>query len=312
MERASENKIVLIIRKTRLEELIGRFNTESQARFYIEHLGADFSDYKREHERYKASVLDAQRFLSSLGRLQIVDREFITNFVFGHADTVVVLGQDGLVANVLKYLNEQPVIGVNPDPDRWEGALLPFQVPDLSKIIPDVFSGSRSVRKVTMAKVELNNGQTLYGVNDLFIGQKTHSSAHYELQIDNRSETHSSSGIIVSTGLGSSGWFRSILAGAMGITSKLTGKKQESVLQGDFTWDANYLYFSVREPWPSKTSSAKTTFGKITQKKPLMLVSQMPENGVIFSDGIENDFLEFNSGTHAVITVADKIGHLVT
>ena len=42
-----------------------------------------------------------------------------------------------------------------------------------------------------------------------------------------------------------------------------------------------------------------------------MLSSQMPEHGVIFSDGIEDDFLEFNSGTQAVITVADEKGHLV-
>jgi hypothetical protein len=37
----------------------------------------------------------------------------------------------------------------------------------------------------------------------------------------------------------------------------------------------------------------------------------MPENGVIFSDGIEADYLEFNSGTRAVVTVADKKGRLV-
>jgi hypothetical protein len=289
-----------------------RFNTESQARFYVEHLGTDFSDYKREHEKYNASVLEAQRVLSRLGRLQTVDREFITNFIFGRTDTVVVLGQDGLVANVLKYLNGQSVVGVNPDPDRWEGVLLPFSVPDLSKIIPDVFSESRSIREVTMAKAELNNGQTLYGVNDLFIGPKSHTSAHYELQIDDHTETHSSSGIIVSTGLGSTGWFRSILAGATGIASRLSGKKLQGKPQKNFEWDANYLYFSVREPWPSKTSSAETTFGKITPNKPLKLISQMPENGVIFSDGIENDFLEFNSGTLALISVADKKGHLVT
>jgi NAD kinase len=313
MERSSENKIVLIVRKTRLDELVARFNTEEQARFYVEHLGADFSDYKREHEKYKASVQDAQRLLSRLGRLQTLDREFITNFIFGQSDTVVVLGQDGLVANVLKYLNGQSVVGINPDPERWEGVLLPFSVPDLPKIIPEVFSESRSIRNVTMAKVELNNGQTLYGVNDLFIGPKSHTSARYVLQIGDHSETHSSSGIIVSTGLGSTGWFRSILAGATGIASRLSGKKpQEKQQQGSFEWDANYLYFSVREPWPSKTSSAETTFGKITQKKPLRLISQMPENGVIFSDGIENDFIEFNSGTLALITVAEKQGHLVT
>ncbi len=311
MDRSSENKIVLIVRKTRLDELIARFNTESQARFYVEHLGADFSDYKHEHEKYKAAVQDAQRRLSHLGRLQTVDREFITNFIFGQTDTVVVLGQDGLVANVLKYLHGQPVVGVNPDPARWEGVLLPFTVTDLTKIIPDVLSSNRPIREVTMAKAELNNGQSLYGVNDLFIGPKSHTSAHYELQIGGHAEIHSSSGIIVSTGLGSTGWFRSVVAGATGIAARLTGNKKQDKLPGNFAWDADYLYFSVREPWPSKTSSAETTFGKITSHKPLKLISHMPENGVIFSDGIENDFLEFNSGTLALISVADKIGHLV-
>ncbi len=313
MDRSSENKIVLIVRKTRLDDLVARFNTESQARFYVEHLGADFSDYLREHEKYKASVQEAQRILSRMGRLQTIDRVFITNFIFGHTDTVVILGQDGLVANVLKYLNGQPVIGVNPDPDRWEGVLLPFSVPDLPKVIPDVFAGSRSIRTVTMAQAELNDGQILYGVNDLFIGPKSHTSARYELRIGDHSENHSSSGIIVSTGLGSTGWFRSIVAGATGIASRISGKKsQEKQQKGDFAWDADYLYFSVREPWPSKQSSAETTFGKITRKKPLELISHMPENGVIFSDGIENDFIEFTSGTRAVITVAEKKGRLVT
>jgi hypothetical protein len=37
----------------------------------------------------------------------------------------------------------------------------------------------------------------------------------------------------------------------------------------------------------------------------------MPENGVIFSDGIESDFLEFNSGTEVVIAVAERQGRLI-
>jgi hypothetical protein len=37
----------------------------------------------------------------------------------------------------------------------------------------------------------------------------------------------------------------------------------------------------------------------------------MPESGVIFSDGIETDFVEFNSGTLATITLAEKRGYLV-
>src|SRR5512137_657352 len=110
MERLSENKIVLIVRRTRLDELIARFNTADQARFYIEHLGADFSDYVAEDRTYKNAVRQTEQILTMLGRLQIVDRTFVPNFLFGEKDIVVVLGQDGLVANVLKYLTTQTVI----------------------------------------------------------------------------------------------------------------------------------------------------------------------------------------------------------
>ena len=58
-------------------------------------------------------------------------------------------------------------------------------------------------------------------------------------------------------------------------------------------------------------TATSLVFGKISNKKPMNIVSQMPENGVIFSDGIEADFLEFNSGTCAVITTAEKKGMLV-
>jgi len=312
MERLTENKIVLIVRHTRLDELIARFNTEDQARFYVEHLGADFSDYQTEDRTYKQAVREAEGILSRHGRLQVVDRSFVPNFIFGARDTVVALGQDGLVANVLKYLDGQWLIGVNPDPDRWEGVLLPYTIPQLDSLMPAVFDERCSVRTITMAQAHLNTGETLCGVNDLFIGPRSHTSARYTIRIGNRSESHSSSGIIVSTGLGSTGWFRSVIAGSTGIASTLVGRQLKVSDPQPLKWDSDYLYFSVREPWPSKTSTAGITFGKITSATPLVLVSHMPENGVIFSDGIESDFLHFNSGTQATIAVAQKKGHLVT
>src|SRR5437867_3311375 len=125
-DRLTENKIVLVSRHTRLDDLITRFNTIDQARFYVEHLGADFSDYVNERETYRAALSAAQTVLQSLGRLQTVDRSFLPNFLFGDNDTIVVLGQDGLVANTVKYLSRQLVVGVNPDSKRWDGVLLPF------------------------------------------------------------------------------------------------------------------------------------------------------------------------------------------
>jgi NAD kinase len=306
MERLTENKIVLVVRKTRLEEMVAKYNTISQAKFYVEHLGADFSDYLNEHENYYRCVRQSETTLQQLGRVQTVDRSFLTNFLFGPHDIVVALGQDGLVANTLKYLNGHPLIGVNPDPKRWDGVLLPFNVNELGAITQEVFSGQRKIQEVTMAKAQLNNGQYLYGVNDIFIGPKSHTSARYTIKLNDKQEQHSSSGIIVSTGLGSTGWLKSLLAGAGAIT-----QQQKKIQHQDSPWDVDYLFFTVREPFPSKSSAATLVHGKIHHQSPLTLTSQMPENGVIFSDGMEADFLEFNSGIVAELGIAEKKGHLV-
>jgi NAD kinase len=332
MNRLTDNKIVLVTRPTRLAELVIRFNTVSQARFYVEHQGADFSDYLREDETYHRALSEAQSALSQVGRVQIIDRGFLPNFVFAPDDTVVTLGQDGLVANTLKYLNGQPVVGVNPDPERWDGRLLTFRVSDLTKVMPEVVLRKRPTKSVTMAKAALNNGQTLYGVNDLFIGPKTHCSARYLIRSGEASETQSSSGVIVSTGMGSTGWLKSLLTGAAAITQlagsalvrqttadlftaaaqKTNGNgKVRLNVKTELAWDANYLFYTVREPFPTKTTGTSLVFGRVTAETPLILESRMAENGVIFSDGIEKDFLEFNSGAQAVIGIAERKGVLV-
>jgi NAD kinase len=325
MQPITDKKIVIITRRTRLAELVSRYNTVSQAKFYIEHLGADFSDYLHEDEQYHHSVTKAGELLARFGRIQVVDRGFLPNFLFGQDDLIVVIGQDGLVANTVKYLSGQLLVGVNPDPHRWEGKLLPFQVSDLKQIIPEVIKGGRPTQSVTMAKASLNNGQVLYAVNDIFLGPKSHTSARYTISLGSSSEQQSSSGIIISTGLGSTGWFKSLVTGAIGIvktvnqqgirTPRKSNRSSQKLNSQDtpteFPWDADYLYFTVREPFPSKTSSSTIVFGQLTDKQPLTVISQMAEHGIIFSDGIEKDFLEFNSGTRALISLADKKGNLV-
>ncbi len=310
----TETKIILVKRRTRLEELLVRYNTIQQAQFYVERLGADFGDYIREDRVYRSALHQAAESLGTIGRVQEVEREHVPNFIFGERDVVVVLGQDGLVANTLKYVTHQPLIGVNPDPQRWDGALLPFTVSDLSAVVGDLLRDKRPIKEVRLAQAELNDGQVLYAVNDLFIGRRTHVSARYELRLNETAEQQSSSGIIVSTGMGSTGWLRSVLAGAAGIASAAGGNARPtasgSSFDPSFGWDSPYLYFSVREPYPSRATSANLVFGRIDERSPLRVVSQMPESGVIFSDGVEDDYLEFGSGIEASITVAERRGRL--
>jgi hypothetical protein len=78
-----------------------------------------------------------------------------------------------------------------------------------------------------------------------------------------------------------------------------------------FNWDTRQLVFSVREPVVSKTSGAEIVSGTIDQERPFEIASHMPKNGVIFSDGIEEDYLDFNSGAIATIGLADRTLRLV-
>ena len=304
-------KIIFVTQRTRLEDLIHRYNTYGQAEFIISHNGGDFADYRLEHEIYQGAMHTALSALQTFGRVHVLDRDLVPNYLFGKHDIVVAFGRDGLVANVLKYLLDgQPLIGVNPDPKRWDGQLLPFFPEDLSKIVPEVLHQSRNVQSITLAKATLNDGQVLRAVNDLFIGRQTHASARYEISQGSARENQSSSGVIVSTGLGATGWLKSILAGASGI-ARVFGIPDPIGPTHSFDRSAPELYYTVREPYPSASTGADMVFGRITARSPLQIVSNMPENGVIFSDGMEQDFLQFNSGAIVTIGIADQRGYLV-
>ncbi|MGY8666635.1 sugar kinase [Bradyrhizobium sp. UFLA05-109] len=310
MPAGNDRKIVLVTRKTRLEDLVARYLTAAQARFYVEHLGADFSDYEREHEVYRAQQHLSMQALEQWGRYQVIERSFLPNFIFAPSDIVVALGQDGVVANTMKYLDGHPLIGLNPDPVRYDGILLPFAPSDLAKLLPDVATEKRDSQAVTMAEARLSDGQVLHAVNDLFIGARTHTSAIYEIATGETTERQSSSGLIVATGLGSTAWFKSIVTGSVAIA----GQFSHPVAPAAYTalpWDAPELRFAVREPFPSRHSATNLVCGSLTASEQLRIRSLMPENGVIFSDGIEADRLEFNAGAEVAIGIATRRGRLI-
>jgi len=308
MERGM-NKVVLVTRKTRLAELIYKYNTIEQAKFYMEHLGADFSDYQKEDQIYHAVVTQVREYTEKYARVQEIDREFMPNLVLGKKDIVIAIGQDGLVANVMKYLDGQLLLGINPDTKRWDGVLLPFEAGDLEHVFPKVLSGKCKVKEITMAQAKTRDGQRMLAVNDLFIGQKTHISAKYDIILNQTVENQSSSGIIISTGLGATGWYQSVLEETRKIASVFGWNQQ--IKEKPLDWDEKKLTFVVREPYPSKSTQTGIVFGKITLKDRLRIVSKMSQGGVIFSDGMEQDAIEFLAGMEVEIGIAEKKGQLV-
>ena len=301
-------KIILVTRKTRLDELIERFNTRAQAKFYIEHAGGDFSGYVLEHDAYQQSLERVRRAVEIGLKIQVMDRALVPTYVFSKSDAIVTLGQDGLVANTAKYVQGQPILAVNPDPERFDGILLPFQPADLRPHLEQTIAGKARTRPVTLAQAKLKDGQRLLAFNDLFIGAGTHVSARYRIRHGDRRENHSSSGIIVSTGAGSTGWLSSIFNETSGILAFLGGKPVQPIRM---EWEEERLFFVVREPFVSRHSQASIVAGTIPRNAPLALESQMPAGGVIFSDGVEADHLDFNSGAVANIGIAPEKANLI-
>lgn len=270
---------------------------------------AEFGEYQAEDAVYR-SVLDRieHRELDLGLPIRRVERSFLANFDFSSCAVVVVVGQDGLVANTAKYVGGLPIVAVNPDPQRIDGLLLPFRPDDVRRVVRLTLQERYQAQQVTLAEAVLNDGQRLLAFNDLFVGAGSHVSARYMLTTPDGSEPQSSSGIIVSTGAGSTGWLSSVFNMAFGM-SKFVGGQFES--PPTLTRDDRRIVWAVREPFVSKRSQAGLVAGWLDETQQMIVESMMPEGGVIFSDGVESDFLVFNSGTVAKIGVSQQRAQLV-
>jgi hypothetical protein len=287
---------------------VERFNTRSQAKFYIEHAGGDFADYEREDDAYRLALETLRRSLDLEMPQQLVDRSLVPTFQFQAQDLVVTLGQDGLVANTAKYVGSQPIVAVNPEPGRFDGVLLPFLSDQALPVVGRVLEGKARFHEVTLAEVKLADGQRLLAFNDLFLGARSHVSSLYRIACGKKSEVQSSSGVLVSTGAGSTGWMSSVFNMASGVARFCGGTPVKPVRMA---WEDRRLLYVVREPFASRHSQAGIVAGMLESGQQLTLESLMPSGGAIFSDGMEADFLQFNSGARALVRAAETRARLV-
>ncbi len=303
-------RVIVVTRETRLQQTVKRFNTMRQAKFFVESRGQSFQDYEAEDEHYAVARELVMRSVPRDVSFQIIDREFLPNYVFGPRDLVVTLGQDGLVVNVAKYLKGQVVVAVNPDPERFDGVLLPFRAEQLPSALRAVAEGRFALSRITMARVDLSDGQHLYAFNDFYIGIQNQSSARYTIRFGDREERQISSGVLVATPAGSTGWLSSFYNMTAGIAAFL-GSPVE-LPDPKMRWEERRLVFFVREPFASRWSEVELVAGALDAQHSLVMESHMAEGGLIFSDGMLSDYLEFNSGATATVGLAEKTTGLVT
>jgi NAD kinase len=276
-------RVVVVTRSTPYQALLAQRATRGQAEFFLRARAQRIEPVEAMHQEFQHALGFVQQSIPAKWRRAHVDRGDLSRFLFEPEDIVVVVGQDGLVANVAKYLDGQPVIGINPLPSQYDGILVQHPV----KAAPDLLLGAAAARlrleSRTMVEATLDDGQRIVALNEIFVGHHGHQSARYQIELGERSERQSSSGLIVSTGTGSTGWARSI--------NLARGHALELLAPGERS-----LAFFVREAFPSVATGVELTCGRIGADDALALTSEMDDGGVAFGDGIEDDHLSFARG----------------
>ncbi len=292
-------RVVVVTRPTDYAALVAQHGTHAMAKFFLESRGQDIGEVRARHARFEQVLHAVSRAIPSRWRSVRVPRAELSRFVFEPDDVVVAVGPDGLVPNVAKYLAGQRVIGVNADPERCDGVLVRHAPDRVEGVLHATIAGRVRIESRTMAEARLDDGQRLVALNEIFVGHRTHQSARYRIESTAGRERHSSSGVIVCTGTGATGWAASV------------GRERANPTNAPAPC-ASVLAFYVREAWPSGATGTAVTSGQIAADEQLQLVSEMNDGGVIFGDGIEDDRLSFHWGVRTTIGVAHTQLQLVT
>ncbi|RED10659.1 hypothetical protein [Pontivivens insulae] len=285
-------RIVLVSRETEYAALLAKHGTRGQAEFFLSTRGQRIDELEVRDALQSRTLAAAKEAIPAEWSFVQVLREDLSRFLFSENDIVVPIGQDGLVANLAKYLDGQPVVGITPDPASSEGILTRHGVDTLPGLLKRTVHANVDIQARTMVEVKAGEGLSLFALNELFIGHRSHQSARYVVQAGGAEEFQSSSGMIVATGTGLTGWAKSIMTA----TNR----------NFDISPEDNRAAFFAREPWPSRTSGCEIAAGEIEQQASLTVLSRINEGGVIFADGIEQDFLPFDWGVEAQIQISRK------
>ncbi|MEU9859472.1 hypothetical protein AB0D99_01265 [Streptomyces sp. NPDC047971] len=295
-------RAVLVHRTSEYEALLARHGTHGQAAFFLSSRGRSIDDVRERHERNRRALAEVAAAVPLQWRQARVERADLDRFLFGPEDVVVVAGQDGLVANVAKYLDGQPVIGIDTDPGRNAGVLVRHRAADARALLAAVerTGAATGADELTMVEAVTDDAQRLLALNEIYLGPPGHQTARYTLAVEDpepAAEPQASSGVLVGTGTGATGWLRSLW------------QQRSSALPLPVPTDPRLAWF-VREAWPSPTTGTTRVEGVLSSGQSLRLTVES-DRLVAFGDGMESDALELTWGQTVRVGVARTALRLV-
>ncbi|MFJ9319999.1 hypothetical protein [Streptomyces globisporus] len=293
-------RAVLVHRRTEYEELLARHGTHGQAAFFLSSRGRSIDEVARRHDDTRQALREVAAAVPLTWRSTRVERAYLDRFLFAPEDVVVVVGQDGLVANTAKYLAGQPVVGIDTAPGRNPGVLVRHRHADAAALLHTATAAGGKAEELTMVEAVADDTQRLIALNEIYLGPSGHQTARYRLGDDRENspgEAQASSGVLVGTGTGATGWLRSLWL------------ERGSALPLPAPCDARLLWF-VREAWPSPATGTSRVAGELARGQGLRLTVES-DRIVVFGDGMESDALELTWGQSVRLGIAERSLRLV-
>ncbi|MEU6316609.1 hypothetical protein [Streptomyces sp. NPDC047009] len=293
-------RAVLVHRTTEYEELLARHGTHGRAAFFLASRGRSIDEVQVRHRRAREALAEVAAAVPLTWRQARVERSDLDRFLFAPEDVVVVVGQDGLVANVAKYLAGQPVVGIDAEPGRNPGVLVRHRPRNAAALLPAARAQGTGVDELTMVEAVADDTQRLVALNEIYLGVAGHQTARYRLGLDGDggvAEAQASSGVLVGTGTGATGWLLSLW------------RERDGALPLPRPTDDRLLWF-VREAWPSPVTGTSLVSGDLTAPSCLRLTVES-ERLIAFGDGMERDAMELTWGQTVRVGVCEERLRLV-
>lgn len=126
-------------------------------------------------------------------------------------DFVISIGGDGTALSASHCLIDKPLLAVNSSPRTSEGALTTLNIENLEDKLKEIKNKVVEEEKLERIRVLINNKPIdLLSLNEVFIAnEKAYLVSRYKVRFRGKEEEQMSSGLIFSTGTGSTAWFKS-------------------------------------------------------------------------------------------------------
>ncbi len=259
--------------------------------------GANVSVIVSSHKRQQKALQQLEKIFSKNQFIRrqtlFILRDELTKAKIKDVKAVISFGGDNHFQYVAHFLDKQFLIGMNSDPARSDGALAYFTVQDIKRVLKKLEEGDFLIEEWTRLQIEINNKkiETL-AVCEVFVGETARKDmSRHILLYKGKKEEQKSSGILIATGAGSTGWYDSSVRYLYRNGNKFS--KTEKTVR-----------FLVTEPYRGKISGFSLLEGELLPDEKLTIQSLNDSSGKILIDA-QQEF-DFQRGSTCRIQISKE------